>query len=273
MKNAAKLLETAAAELRAGRHGPAERGLRKLLKARPRDPVARHLLGLVYLARGEAGSAAGQFRLAVDAGAGADAEVNLALALVVGGLLGEAEHVLRSVVEKAPTHVGAVFNLGHLLRMVGSTGEAETSLRRTLELDESHVAAHCELGLALMESGAFDDARQCLETVLAREPGHQVAVLNIARIDQRLGCFKVAADGYRSLREAGSNDPEVDLGLAACLQELDHQDDALELYRALLKCDHSLYPRILRALTGASRATLTLRPSAMRALLIDERYL
>ncbi len=273
MKSVAKLIETAAAELRAGRYGPAERGLKKLLKSRPRDPVARHLLGLVHLARGEAGSAAGQFRLAVDAGAGTDAEVNLALALVAGGLHREAEHVLRLVVEKAPTHVGAAFNFGHLLRIVGCTGEAEVWLRRTLELDETHGAARCELGLALMESGTFDEARQCLETVLARDPGHQVAVLNIARMDQRLGCFKAAADGYRSLREAGSNDPEVDLGLAACLQELDRLDDALDLYRALLRRNHSLYPRVLRSLTGASRGTLTLRPSAMRALLIDGQCL
>ena len=55
-------LETAAAELRAGRHGSAERKLKKHLKSRPRDPIARHLLGLAHLARGEPGPAVRQFR-------------------------------------------------------------------------------------------------------------------------------------------------------------------------------------------------------------------
>ena len=55
-------LETAAAELRAGRHGSAERKLKKHLKSRPRDSIARHLLGLAHLARGEPGPAVRQFR-------------------------------------------------------------------------------------------------------------------------------------------------------------------------------------------------------------------
>ena len=185
-------LETAAAELRAGRHGSAERKLKRLLKSRPRDPIARHLLGLAHLARGEPGPAVRQFRLAVDAGAGTDAEVNLALALVAGERHGEAEQALRAAVENAPSHVGAVFNLGHLLRIVGSPGEAAAWLRRALELDDAHAAARLELGLALMETGAFDEAQRCLAAVLAREPGHQVAILNIARIDQRLGRFPYA---------------------------------------------------------------------------------
>ena len=110
-----------------------------------------------------------------------------------------------------------------------------------------------------METGAFDEAQQCLAAVLAPEPGHQVAILNIARIDQRLGRFEAAADAYRSLREAGANDPEIDLGLAACLQELDRLEEALALYRELLEREPSLYPRNLRSLTGASRGMLPLR--------------
>ena len=140
-------------------------------------------------------------------------------------------------------------------------------LRRALELDEAHGGARLELGLALMETGAFDEARRCLAAVLAHEPDNAVAALNLARIDRRLGCFRIAAGAYRALHEAGANDPEVDLGLAACLQELDRLDDALALYRDLFKRDPSLYPRILRSLTGASRGVLPLRPSAIRALL------
>ena len=54
------------------------------------------------LARGEPGPAVRQFRLAVDAGAGTDAEVNLALALVAVEQHGEAEHVLRAASSKRP---------------------------------------------------------------------------------------------------------------------------------------------------------------------------
>lgn len=273
MDTAAKLLETAAADLKAGRHGSAERRLKKLLKSGPRDPMARHLLGLVHLARGEPGPAAHQLRLAVDHGAGTDAEVNLALALVVGEQHREAEHVLRAAVEQAPVHVGAAFNLGHLLRIVGKPGEAEAWLRRALALDESHDAARLELGLALMGTGALDEARQCLETALAQEPGHTVAALNIARINQRLGRFQAAADAYRALHETGADDFDIELGLAACLQELDRPDEALELYRDLLERETALYPRILRSLTGASRGVLPLRPSDARALLAGTQRL
>ncbi len=120
MKCAVKLPETAAAELRAGRHGPAGCGLKKLLKSRPRDPVARHLLGLIHPARGEAGSTAGQFRLAVDA------EVNVALALVADGVPGEAEHVLRSKVEKTRFLTGAL----------RGTLTLRPSAMRVLQIDE-----------------------------------------------------------------------------------------------------------------------------------------
>ena len=96
MKTGANPLETAAADLKAGRHGSAERRLKRVLKARPRDPMARHLLGLVHLARDEPGPAAHQLRLAADRGAGTDAAVNLALALIAGERPAEAEHVLRA---------------------------------------------------------------------------------------------------------------------------------------------------------------------------------
>ena len=273
MESAANPLEAAAAEFRAGRHGSAERRLKKILRSRPRDPIARHLLGLVHMARGEPGPAAHQLRLAVDHGAGTDAEVNLALALIAGEKPAQAEQALRAAIDKAPAHVGAAFNLGHLLRIVGNPAEAEAWLRRALELDESHGAARLELGLAFMETGTFDEARQCLETALAREPDHEVAALNIARIDQRLGRFEAAAEAYRSLRDTGADDPDIDLGLASCLQELDRMEEALVLYRDLLEREPSLYPRILRALTGASRGVMHLRLSAMRALLAGTRRL
>ena len=271
MQTAANPLETAAADLKAGRHGSAERRLKRVLKARPHDPMARHLLGLVHLARGESGPAAHQLRLAVDHGAGTDAAVNLALALIAGEKPAEAEQALRAAVERTPTHAGAAFNLGRLLRIAGNPGEAEPWLRRALALDESHGAARLELGLALMETGAFDEARQCLQAALTQEPANEVAALNIACIDQRLGRFEAAAEHYRALREAGVDDPDVDLGLAACLQELDRPDDALTLYRALLERAPALYPKVLRAFTDSSRGVLPIRPSAVRALLTGPR--
>ena len=273
METETNTLETAAAELRAGRHGSAERRLKRILRSRPRDPIARHLLGLVHLARGEFGPAAHQLRLAVDHGAGTDAKVNLALALVADEQHGEAEQVLRAAAEHAPTHVGAAFNLGHLLRIAGNPGEAEEWLRRALVLDDTHGAARLELGLALMETGALDEARQCLVDALGQVPESEVAAINIAHIDRRLGRFEAAAERYRSLREAGVDDSDVDLGHASCLQELGRQDDALGLFRTLLEREPALYPRVLRVFTDSSRGVLPFRPSAVRALLTGSRRL
>lgn len=91
------------------------------------------------------------FRRAIEAGVSSHPDVLTVygLYLLASGKQDEAEDVLRKVLEHAPNHVLALYNLGTLLYGQKRMQEAELALEQALTADPDHVGAHINLANVL----------------------------------------------------------------------------------------------------------------------------
>ncbi len=109
------------------------------------------------------------------------------------GDLSVAEIGYMSVLEKVPTHIGAIGNLAVIWKARGRTAEAIALYRRAIELDRSRAYLHRNLGNALMASGQHAAAVAAYESAIALQPDNvDVRVLRayglrqLGRMDEAL---------------------------------------------------------------------------------------
>src|SRR5687767_10966303 len=123
-------LSEAASLLEAGRLKEAEAAARKLIAARPRDPDAYILLGVI---------------------------------LDQLGLSAEAEAAYHSALKLQPTSVPALSNLGVLLARTDRKEDAIKRFEQVLRLDPNHAKAVFNLGALYAARGNYDRAIPLLE--------------------------------------------------------------------------------------------------------------
>ncbi|KHG65375.1 tetratricopeptide repeat protein [Thermus sp. 2.9] len=104
-------------------------------------PEAQALRGALLLEAGRAEEAVALLRPLYEAGRNPEVGVNLAAGLLALGRLGEAELVLREVLERAPRQAAAWYNLGLALRGLGRQQEAERALRQAASLGSKEAQA------------------------------------------------------------------------------------------------------------------------------------
>lgn len=179
----------AARHFQAGRLAEAEDLYQRLLRARPRDHDAQHILGVIALRLGRPAEAVDRLRRAI-ALAGRDALVHLTLgvALKALGQLDERIAAYRAAVRLDPRLARAWSNLGAALLDADDAAGAEAACRRALELapdDDSEALA--SRGEALRRLGRVDEAMACLLGALARWPDRTEAAVNLGLLLQNEG--------------------------------------------------------------------------------------
>lgn len=164
--------------------------------------VSRDQVGAMYLnnraaealATGELARAYALARTAVrQAPDDLNARNTLAVVLHRGGLVAEAEAVLRSVLTQAPTHLAALTNLHGLLLARAGTGDAtEATLlaQRLAQLQPEPPYAQYELGRQALAQERWREARDALAQALQRTPedplvhhAMALALLGLGQID------------------------------------------------------------------------------------------
>lgn len=129
----ATLLANGTALHRAGRLDEAARLYEAVLKARPRDADALHLLGVVAYQRGDFGTAIERIKKALKNGASdAAVHVNLGAAYRGAGRMAEAIQEYERALKKSPDAADAHNNLGNALMQVGDVAGARAHLERAL---------------------------------------------------------------------------------------------------------------------------------------------
>ena len=212
-------LETALEHHKAGRLNRAEALYRKVLSARPNEPDALHLLGLIACQRGHNELAEQRVRRAMEALGQPLAEFSdtLGNVLVALGRLDEALPCFQEALALRPDLPLTHKSLGSTLCALGRAGEAiphfEAALRlspgdptahsnmgtvfldrkmpaeamkhfeKAIELDPRCAEAWCNLGHALSETGRHEDGAVCLEKALALQPA-------LAAAHDNLGCLR-----------------------------------------------------------------------------------
>jgi tetratricopeptide (TPR) repeat protein len=112
----------------------------------------------------------------------AEAEANLqhAVALHRGGMLGEAAALYVRILAAAPHHVDALHLLGVVRHQQGRNDEALPLIGAALEFAPCNVAILSNYGLALSALGRHDEAVAAFDRALALDPNHAAALNNRA---------------------------------------------------------------------------------------------
>lgn len=193
-----RLLHQGVALQNAGDLLGAERCYLAVLKQRPRDPDALHLLGIVYGRRGDlkAGYAQIQKALAVRDDF-PDAHLNSGGMAAELGDLAMAERHLRRAIQFQPSLALAHRNLGIVLRDQGRTTEAVDALRGAIQFAPRDVQMHLELVRTMRITGDLAGQRAAAEAGLKIAPGHSVLELALSEALFGLNDLKGGWHGYQ----------------------------------------------------------------------------
>ncbi len=176
----------------------AERAYRKILAAKPSEPGALHLLGVIRQQQGrheEAVELIGQ-AIAINPNQ-AVYQNNYGAALYSLGRYADAKASFQRAVGIRPDYADALANLGMAQAALGDDASAEESLREALRCQPWHADAIKRLVGLLLRRGRAEEARQLLESALvaARSPQLHLALGNLLLA---AGETKNAARHYRA---------------------------------------------------------------------------
>jgi predicted O-linked N-acetylglucosamine transferase (SPINDLY family) len=190
---------------REGRLAEAECGYRTLLRQRPRDAEALHLLGLLIHQRGDDAAAAALIRQAIGiAPRMATYHANLGIVLLRLRRADEAVSALRTALRLHPADFASQANLGVALGACGDHDGAVKAAGAALRLRPGDPATLCNRGHALAASGQIAQALAAFDAALQADPRGYAAriargttLLSMGRVPQALAAFDaaIACDG------------------------------------------------------------------------------
>ena len=191
----------AARHFQAGDLDRAAKACKRVLKSRPKDVNALHLLGVVTYKAGNAKKAVGYLEGAI-AGAGPDGELYR--------------------------------NLGFALCDSDRPREAAAAFERAVGLDASDIVARFQLAVLLGEADEEDEAADHFAQVLRRDPRNALAQYNHANALRKAGRSAESLDSFARAAELAPDDAKVYTGWGLALRRLGRWEEALEKYRRAL---------------------------------------
>jgi tetratricopeptide (TPR) repeat protein len=255
------------AALQGRRAGEAERIAAGVLAREPRHPGALHVLGLARLAQGRPREAAESLEQAAGLVVDAAVETYWGIALRQSGQSGRALEVLQRATAREPAFPLAFHELGVLLFQLRRLDEAQA----VLELGLKHAPAMAPLSVVL--GGIFLDrvdwanAKLAFARALTNAPGQPGALFGLGAALMGEGEFASAAERFRQALARDPGYTQARMRLAACLFELDRQDEAIACLRTAVQAVPQRYAEALRTLVSAGRGRFWLKPSAAAAML------
>ncbi len=238
----ATLLHQALAMLNAGQLGQAESTLSRVLLARPLDPDALQLLGLVRSLQARPQDAADLYKRSLSVKPDQPhVHMNLGNALKNLGRTDEALAAYHEAIRQKPDYVDAHLNLAGTLQAASNLEGAEKWFRQTLKLSPQSVRAYVGLSGVLNDLGRPEEAETLLRRALAQPPGDPT---QMAALEHNLGVsLKLqrrnaeALASFDDARARAPNLPSLDLNRANTLQNLGRIDEAIDGYRRVIRAD------------------------------------
>jgi tetratricopeptide (TPR) repeat protein len=161
----------------------AEQTLKQAVAIAPDSAEAQRLSGVVQLMRGNAGTAVGFLRRAVELNPGDfNAHMNLGSALFQCQYPDAAFVSMRRACELAPETGSPWYNLGRALYIARHTEEARPALERAMSLDPSHVMTQMTLGNVLSSLGDIGKAAKLYRNVLQNHPNYANAWYSLVNL-------------------------------------------------------------------------------------------
>ena len=145
---------------------------------------------------------------------------SVAGALAAEGRYGEAEALLRAVLQARPALAEAHSDLGLVQQRLGRLDQAEACYRRALQLEPALPAVHYNLGTLLRQQERLEEAILAFRQALALRPDYPQALNNLGNCLRRTGAL---AEAREALEKA--------LALQPGLLEAHYNLAALKTYR------------------------------------------
>lgn len=109
-----------------------------------------------------------------------------------------AVQLYQAILQRQPTHMEALSNMGLALQKLNRHAQALDLLKRAAQHHPRHANTQLNLGLAHQSLGQFDEARAAYQRTLAIEPGNVQALFNIAKMLQDGFDFEEASRAYQA---------------------------------------------------------------------------
>jgi len=197
-RDTSQLLQKALEHHRAGRRDTAEKGYRGILKVRPHDPDALHLLGVLMGERGHRQKASDLITQALKVRDDfPDAHYNMALHAIRGNDLTTAEHHLRRALHYRPIHAPTHHHLGLVFSHRSLFAQAEESLRTAISQDHRFIDSYLQLARVQRTTNDINGMLTTVQAGMAVAPQHPTLWLMAAEACFALGKLKEGWNCYR----------------------------------------------------------------------------
>jgi tetratricopeptide (TPR) repeat protein len=233
----------------------------------PRNSACRLSLGAMLASDGVAEEAERQFLTAAALDTlSPTPHLGLANLYRRNGLLEQSLQSLQAALQRAPYDVGLAISIGRSCVEMGLYEQAKTYFRAALEIDPENISAidglielrergvhvrvrdraegteetasdKIQRAMALLRQGDIDGARQILDDALAIDPDDLDVVFADATWHLTAGEVEKAIEGYERCHEFNPRNIIVMNNLAAAYQQVGKTEDAIALWRRILKLD------------------------------------
>ncbi len=147
------------------------------------------------------------------------------------------------LLETFPGRFEPAFFAGHAMERAGRPGEALGLFRQALgsDPDPDHLTSiHCHIGACLRDLGDLDGALRALQAATALPNAQKEAFQVLGHCRFLAGQYYEAVNAFGEAIQRDANSAIDHANMAACMRELGHRTEAIELYRIALRLDPSL---------------------------------
>jgi predicted O-linked N-acetylglucosamine transferase (SPINDLY family) len=216
----------------------AEDVCKNILKKKPNNADALHLLGMIYSQRSDYDLAIKyiQRALGIDPSF-AEALNNLGNIFQKMNRFDEAISSYQKAVKLNPNLDQTYLNLGITLHDAGKIDDAVECYRRVIELKPDHFGAYNNLGLALQKMGKIDEAITCYQNALEINPQCAEALNNLGLLMKEAGYFDEAIANYQKALQIKSDYTDALNNLGTAWDVKGHLSQAISCYRKTIEID------------------------------------
>jgi tetratricopeptide (TPR) repeat protein len=221
-----------------GRLGEAEGLCRRILRERPGDFDALHLLGSVISRDGRPQQAIPFLTQASLQRADAFAvQLDLARACAAAGDRTRAIEVYRQCIHLAPHLAHPHVELGVLLSVQQMLREAIEMLQRAIEIDPHDAVTHFHLGVALAHCGELQRAIAAYRGSIELDSNRPEPLANLGVLLRGAGDLAGALDAYYRALALLPESAEIHCNLGVALAQQDRTDEAIVHYERAIALD------------------------------------
>jgi tetratricopeptide (TPR) repeat protein len=199
----------------------AEESLEKVLKLRPKNVDALHILGVIAGQRKEYEKATQLISQAIKIQPEiAEAHHNLGAFHGLQGDLQTAETHYQKAIQIQPNYASAYYNLGKIYHTQGKLEQAIASYQRTLELSPQNSEAWHNLAMSFETQGKLDQAIESYQQALQINPQNIYSHINLGNIFKEKGNLEQAIASYQRALQLNPQNVDIHnyLGVAFTIQ-------------------------------------------------------